>query len=80
MGLTRAFMYAGTPAVAVTLWSVESFSAKALDAGLFERLNAGQSPIHALRSIKLQMLRGEKGEEYTHPYYWAPFVLFGDGK
>jgi CHAT domain-containing protein len=80
MGLTRAFMYAGTPTVAVTLWSVESFSAKALDVGLFEHLAAGQAPVEALRSIKLRMLRGEEGENYTHPYYWAPFVLFGDGR
>lgn len=79
MGLTRAFMYAGTPAIAVTLWPVETFSAKALNVGMFEHLKAGQSPVQALRSIKLQMLRGEKGEAFTHPYYWAPFVLFGDG-
>jgi CHAT domain-containing protein len=80
MGLTRAFMYAGTPTVAVTLWSVESLSAKALDVGLFEHLASGQVPVEALRSIKLRMLRGEEGEDYTHPYYWAPFVLFGDGR
>lgn len=61
-------MYAGTPAIAVTLWSIESFSAKAIDVGLFEYLKNEQPPVHALRSIKLQMLCGEKGEEYTHPY------------
>jgi len=80
MGLTRAFMYAGTPAVAVTLWSVESKSAKELDVGMFAHLQQGQSPINALRAIKLQMLRGEKRDKYTYPSYWAPFVLFGDGK
>jgi CHAT domain-containing protein len=79
MGLTRAFMYAGTPTVSVTLWSVESFSAKDLNIGFFRHLNDGQSPTHALRVIKLQMLHGEKGEDYRHPYYWAPFVVFGDG-
>ena len=86
MGLTRAFMYAGTPAVAVTLWSVDSLSAKDLDIGMFEHLKEGQAPeegqtpVQALRSIKLRMIRGEKGEAYRHPYYWAPFVLFGDGQ
>ncbi|MCP4396722.1 MAG: tetratricopeptide repeat protein [bacterium] len=78
MGLTRAFMYAGTPAVAVTLWSVESLSAKELDIGFFRFLNKGHSPARALQAIKLQMLRGEIGEEYHNPYYWAPFVIFGD--
>jgi CHAT domain-containing protein len=79
MGLTRAFMYAGTPTIAVTLWSVESLSAKELDIGLFEALKSGQPPVQALRAIKLRMLRGDKGATYQHPYYWAPFVLFGDG-
>jgi CHAT domain-containing protein len=66
--------------VTVTLWPVETFSAKALNVGMFEHLAAGQPPVQALRAIKLRMLRGEKNEEYTHPYYWAPFVLFGDGQ
>ena len=79
MGLTRAFMYAGTPTVAVTLWSVESLSAKDLDIGFFRFLKDGLSPALALQAIKLQMLRGEKGEKYRSPYYWAPFVIFGDG-
>jgi CHAT domain-containing protein len=79
MGLTRAFMYAGTPAVAVTLWSVESLSAKDLDIGFFRYLNTGLPPARALQAIKVQMLQGDLGENYCHPYYWAPFVIFGDG-
>jgi CHAT domain-containing protein len=79
MGLTRAFMYAGTSTVAVTLWSVESLSAKELDIGFFRHLNDGMSPARALQAIKVQMLRGEMGESYRYPYYWAPFIIFGDG-
>jgi CHAT domain-containing protein len=79
IGLTRAFMYAGTPTVAVTLWSVESLSAKDLDIGFFQHLKAGLPPAQALQAIKQQMLRGEVGDRYQHPYYWAPFVVFGDG-
>ncbi len=79
MGLTRAFMYAGTPVVAVTLWSVESVSARDLDIGFFRHLQEGMSPARALQTIKLQMLCGEYGEEYRYPYYWVPFVVFGDG-
>jgi tetratricopeptide (TPR) repeat protein len=79
IGLTRAFMYAGTPTVAVTLWSVESLSARDLDIGFFRHLNEGMSPAQALQTIKVQMLRGEYNEKYRSPYYWAPFVVFGDG-
>jgi CHAT domain-containing protein/Tfp pilus assembly protein PilF len=80
MGLTRAFMYAGTPAIAVTLWSVESFSAKTLNVGFFKELKNNEKPAAALRAIKLRMLRGDEGEKYKRPYYWAPFVVFGDAK
>ncbi|MGE0083099.1 MAG: CHAT domain-containing protein [Desulfococcaceae bacterium] len=79
MGLTRSFMYAGTPAVTVTLWSVESLSAKELNVGLFEKLKAGKNRAQALREIKLDMINGSFGEEWQHPYYWAPLVMFGDG-
>ena len=80
MGLTRAFMYAGTPAISVTLWSVESGSARTLSTGLFSGLKEGKGRAQALRDIKLSMLRGEKGDLYRHPFFWAPVVLFGDGK
>ncbi len=81
MGLTRAFMYAGTPAISVTLWSVESYSAKDLNVGLFRNLKQGKSPAQALRDIKLSMLRGEirstTGDDWRKPRYWAPVVVFG---
>lgn len=89
-GLTRAFMYAGTPATAVTLWSVNLLSAKDLSIGLFANLKDGQNIAHALRNIKLKMIKGqvkrpkkldeELDEDYSNPYHWAPFVVFGDGK
>ncbi|MCP4397680.1 MAG: CHAT domain-containing protein [bacterium] len=55
-------------------------SATALNVGMFGHLNTGKAPVQALRSIELQMLRGEKGDDYTHPYHWSPFVVFGDGR
>lgn len=79
IGLTRAFMYAGTPTTAVTLWSVESKSAKEISVGMFFNLKEGLPPARALRAIKLQLLRGQKGDTYTHPFYWAPCVIFGEG-
>ncbi|MDM8554850.1 CHAT domain-containing protein, partial [Desulfococcaceae bacterium HSG7] len=78
IGLTRAFMYAGTPAVAVTLWSVESMSAKELNVGMFKHLNAGKNRAEALRAIKLDMIRGKYGEMWRKPQFWAPLVVFGD--
>ena len=78
-GLTRAFMYAGTPAISVTLWSVESQSAKQLSTGLYRNLKLGKNRSEALRQIKLRMIRGETGALFQHPFFWAPVVIFGDG-
>ena len=81
MGLTRAFMYAGTPAISVTLWSVESESAKTLSIGIFANLKAGKKTAAALRQIKLKMIEGKASQSYyKNPYYWAPFVLYGDAQ
>jgi CHAT domain-containing protein len=80
MGLTRAFMYAGTPAIGVTYWSVESFSAKTLSVGFFKQFKERQKPAAALRAIKLRLLHGKEGGKYKRPYYWAPFVVYGDAQ
>ncbi len=80
VGLSRAFMYAGSQAVSVSLWSVESKSAKALNVGFFKHLKAGRSRAEALRESKLSMIRGEYGDKWKKPFYWAPVVMFGDGR
>jgi CHAT domain-containing protein len=59
---------------------VESGSAKTLSTGLFRELKEGKGRAEALRDVKLSMLGGEKGDLYRHPFFWAPVVLFGDGK
>jgi len=50
IGLTRAFMYAGTPAVSITLWSVESKATKELNVSWFKRLQEKQSLADSLRA------------------------------
>lgn len=81
MGLTRAFMYAGTQAIGVTLWAVESASAQNLSFGIFENLKDGKNAAEALRQIKLKMIARQANQPYyDQPYYWAPFVVYGDGR
>ncbi len=80
VGLTRAFMYAGAPAVAVTLWSVESQSAKELNVGMYQHLSQKPGRAAALQQIKLALLRGQKGDQYREAFFWAPLVVFGDGQ
>ena len=88
-GLGRAFFYAGTRAVLVTHWSVESSSARALTTELFRRQQAAPTlgRAEALRQAMLALIDGpgflDTGQRslfsYAHPMFWAPFVLVGDG-
>jgi CHAT domain-containing protein/tetratricopeptide (TPR) repeat protein len=75
VGLTRAFLYAGTPAVVVSLWKVADASTAELMVRFHHRLQGGdRSPSEALRRAQLDLV---DGTGFAHPYYWAPFVLVG---
>ncbi len=76
VGLTRAFMYAGTPTVLVSLWSVSDISTSILMGEFYRNLVIEKlSKTDALRKAQLSMLGNEK---FAHPFYWAPFVIIGD--
>jgi len=79
VGLTRAFMYAGASAAVVNLWSVESRSAIMVTTGFYRNLKKGGSRTEALQSAKLRLIHGEEGELFTHPFFWAPAIIFGEG-
>ena len=88
-GLGRAFFYAGTRALLVSNWPVETTSAKALTTDLFRRQSQDPSlsRAEALRRTMMGLIDGPgfrdgKGRgvfSYAHPLFWAPFSLIGDG-
>jgi CHAT domain-containing protein len=85
IGLTRAFMYAGTSSLVVSLWSVADQSTAEFMAHFYRNLKSGMSKAKALRETKLWMIRESyHTDEYgnvvlhNHPFYWAPFVLIGE--
>ena len=76
IGLTRAFLYAGTSSVLVSLWSVADRSTSELMVEFYRNLiERGQNKSQSLRESKLFMM---EYPEFTHPFYWAPFVIVGD--
>jgi CHAT domain-containing protein/Tfp pilus assembly protein PilF len=72
MSLTRAFMYAGTPSVVVSLWNVNDQSAADLMVRFYRHLQAGKTRREALRQAQLETIR-----DNGFPFFWAPFVLVG---
>jgi CHAT domain-containing protein len=74
-GLTRAFIYAGTPSVITTLWQVNDRASYELMQEFYRHLKAGQAKAEALRQAQLATLA-----KYPHPYFWAAYQLTGEGR
>ena len=78
-GLTRAFLYAGTPAVSVTLWEVDDAAAPQITPPFFAGMHGAKlTAAESLRQAKLAMLNSPQAR-FRHPYAWGPSVIFGDG-
>ncbi|MFQ5963673.1 MAG: tetratricopeptide repeat protein [Candidatus Scalinduaceae bacterium] len=61
IGLTRGFIYAGTPSIVASLWSVNDKSTSEL-MGLFYKNLKTHSKAEALRLAQLEMINGEVGK------------------
>jgi CHAT domain-containing protein len=89
-GLGLAFFYAGSRALLVSNWPVETVSARILTTTTFQREAAspGITRAEALRQAMLSLIDGpgaidpatqQAQYSYAHPLFWAPFSLVGDG-
>ena len=80
IGMSWALFVAGSPAVVVSQWKVDSDRATELmidfHQNLVRRKHGKQSTTkaEALRAASLKLLQGK----YNHPFYWAGFVLIGN--
>jgi CHAT domain-containing protein len=77
MSLARAFLYAGCPAIVMTLWSVEDESSANLMIDFYKNLLSGYSKDEALRKAKIKHIRLADPLK-AHPYYWLGYVSIGD--
>jgi CHAT domain-containing protein len=77
VSLTRGFMYAGSPRVVVSLWSLNDRGTAELMARFYKHMLGPEqsSPAAALRLAQIEMLSEER---WKPPYYWAAFVLQGE--
>ena len=72
IGLMRAFLGSGASSLVVSLWLVQDEATASLMEKYYERLRGDVRPVEALRAAQLAVK-----DEYSHPYYWAPFILVG---
>lgn len=77
IGMSWAFLVAGTRSVVVSQWRVNSASTSRLMKSFYQGLAIqndanSQNKSQALREASLRLLRNRR---YHHPFYWAGFVL-----
>ena len=80
-GLARAFFYAGSRALLVSHWTVESDAATRLTISTFDILTKDPTigRAEALRRAMLAYLNDPPHEENANPAYWGPFSVVGEG-
>jgi CHAT domain-containing protein len=78
IGMSWALFVAGVPTTVASQWNVDSASTTSLMIDFHRRLTTRprEAKAEALRQAALGLL---KSERYRHPFYWAGFVMIGDG-
>ncbi len=79
MGMSRAFLAAGSRSVVVSLWPVASKATERLMVAFYRHLRGGANAADALRSAKLEMIEQARktNPAEAHPFFWAPFIMLG---
>lgn len=79
MSLSRAFTYAGTPSMVMSLWSVPDASSSEIIIDFFKKIATEKAVLksQALREAKLNYLE-DKDAFLSHPIFWAGFTPIGD--
>ena len=76
LGLTYAFLVAGSRTVISTLWPVDDIASSELMTAFYRGyLEEGKPAAEALRAAQLEIL---ERDATAPPYYWAGFTLTGD--
>lgn len=82
-GLSRAFFYAGARNILATQWLVDDTAASQLTVqtirGEASGLSRAEALQRAMRTIRMDRTHDTPDDSWAHPFYWAPYVLIGDG-
>ena len=75
LGLTRGLLAGGCIAAVASLWPVSDRTTSLLMPRFYRALRDGHGPSDAIR-LAMANVRAT----FDHPYYWAPFIVVGDGQ
>ena len=81
VGLGFYLTESGAKAAIATLWQIDDSGTEALMGRFYARLSQADSPpVEVLRQSQIDMIRSKNSNrDYSHPFYWAPFILIGNG-
>lgn len=79
VGLTQSFLVAGANGLSVSLWQVNDKSTAAFMTKMYEIVQDNtMGYAQALNEVKKHFIHGDYGHEWKDPYYWSPFVYYGE--
>ncbi len=82
VGMSWAFLLAGAPTTVVSQWRIDSVSTTQLMIAMHSSLKqvfALPHPVGRARSLQQAALTLMQTPQYRHPFYWAGFVMVGNG-
>jgi CHAT domain-containing protein/tetratricopeptide (TPR) repeat protein len=81
IGLTWALFVAGSPTTVVSQWKVESASTTRLMLEFHRNLQPKikKSQVSTAKALQRAAVKMLGSADYRHPFYWAGFVVVGDG-
>lgn len=75
VGLSRAFIASGAGSVVASLWAVSDESTSKLMQEFYAKMLGKKRPAgSAMRDARLALI---ENEEFSHPFYWSPFIVIG---
>jgi CHAT domain-containing protein/tetratricopeptide (TPR) repeat protein len=77
VGMTRAFLSAGSTSVMATLWEVDDLSSVRLMQRFYTHLNDAAAGADKALALARAQREFRASDQLAHPYYWAPFVMVG---
>jgi len=80
VGLSWSFFVAGSPTTVASLWKVESESTTEIMLGFHRQMRKDSKTVSKAEALRQSSLTLLKNERYAHPFYWAGFVVIGDGR
>ncbi len=77
IGFTRSFLSAGTHSIVASLWPVADDSTDLMMGRLYPELSQGRD---LMASMQLAQIEVQRNRRFTHPFFWAPFNVIGNGR